>query len=104
LVEIAASQGYQLTVPDLETLRHGTQEQAQLIPIGFGFGTNETSIRQKQPKAIVSFLNPIGINSDEFGDDELSEQELELVAGGFLGPVPITISLFPNWPPRRPSC
>jgi hypothetical protein len=31
------------------------------IPIGFGFGTNETSIRQKQPKAIVSFLNPIGI-------------------------------------------
>lgn len=52
LVEIAAHQGYQLTVADLEMLRHRIQEQAQL-------------------------------NSDEFGDDELSEQELELVAGGF---------------------
>jgi predicted ribosomally synthesized peptide with nif11-like leader len=51
LVEVAARQGYELTVADLETLRHWEQEQAQL-------------------------------NSDEFGDDELSEQELELVAGG----------------------
>jgi predicted ribosomally synthesized peptide with nif11-like leader len=57
LVEVAARQGYQLTVADLETLRHRTQQQAQL-------------------------------NSDEF-DDELSEQELELVAGGLLkSPVP----------------
>ncbi len=73
LVEVAARQGYELTVADLETLRYRVQEQAQL-------------------------------SADEFNGDELSEQELELVAGGFLGPVPITISLFPNWPPRRPSC
>ena len=52
LVEIAAHQGYELTVADIETLRRRTQQQAQL-------------------------------NSDEFDDDELSEQELELVAGGF---------------------
>ncbi len=51
LVEVAARQGYQLTVTDLETLRRRTQQQAQL-------------------------------NSNEFDDDELSEQELELVAGG----------------------
>lgn len=51
LVEIAARQGYQLTVADIETLRRRTQQQAQL-------------------------------HSDEF-DDELSEQELELVAGGW---------------------
>jgi len=50
-VEVAARQGYQLTVADLKTLRRRTQQQAQL-------------------------------NSDEFDDDELSEQELELVAGG----------------------
>ena len=57
LVEVAARQGYQLTVADLETLRRRTQQQAQL-------------------------------NSDEF-DDELSEQELELVAGGLrASPVP----------------
>jgi predicted ribosomally synthesized peptide with nif11-like leader len=55
LVEIAARQGYELTVADLETLLRRTQEQAQL-------------------------------NVDELGDDELSEQELELVAGG-LPPV-----------------
>ena len=51
LVEIAASQGYELTVADLEILHDYDQEQAQL-------------------------------NGDEFDDDELSEQELELVAGG----------------------
>jgi predicted ribosomally synthesized peptide with nif11-like leader len=51
-VEVAARQGYELTVADLETLRRRTQQQAQL-------------------------------NADEFDDDELSEQELELVAGGF---------------------
>ncbi len=50
-VEIAARQGYQLTVAHLETLRRQTQQQAQL-------------------------------HSDEFDEDELSEQELELVAGG----------------------
>jgi predicted ribosomally synthesized peptide with nif11-like leader len=55
LVEIAARQGYQLTVADLETLRRQTQQQAQL-------------------------------HSDEFDDDELSEQELELVAGGGHNP------------------
>ena len=53
-VKIAAGQGYQLTVADLETLRRRTQQQAQL-------------------------------HSDEFDDDELSEQELELVAGGMSG-------------------
>jgi predicted ribosomally synthesized peptide with nif11-like leader len=50
-VEIAARQGYQLTVADIEMLLDRTQQQAQL-------------------------------HSDEFDDDELSEQELELVAGG----------------------
>jgi predicted ribosomally synthesized peptide with nif11-like leader len=67
LVEIAASQGYQLTVPDLETLRHRTQELAQL-------------------------------NSDEFGNDELSEQELEVVAGGFYAHVNLKPLKFPpHW-------
>ncbi|MEQ9372427.1 MAG: Nif11-like leader peptide family RiPP precursor [Coleofasciculus chthonoplastes F3-SA18-01] len=51
LVEIAASQGYELTVADLERLHDYDQEQAEL-------------------------------NGDEFDDDELSEQDLELVAGG----------------------
>jgi predicted ribosomally synthesized peptide with nif11-like leader len=51
LVEIAAHQGYQLTVADIETLLRRNQQQAQP-------------------------------NADEFNDDELSEQELELVAGG----------------------
>jgi predicted ribosomally synthesized peptide with nif11-like leader len=51
LIEIAARQGYELTVADLEMLRRRTQQQAQL-------------------------------HSDKFEDDELSEQELELVAGG----------------------
>jgi predicted ribosomally synthesized peptide with nif11-like leader len=51
LVEVAARQGYQLTVADLETLHHRIQEQAQL-------------------------------NADDLDDDELSEEELELVAGG----------------------
>ncbi len=66
LVEIAARQGYQLTVADLETLRRRTQQQAQL-------------------------------RSEEFDDDELSEQELELVAGGKF-----KFSPCPNEPPRRP--
>jgi hypothetical protein len=51
LIEIAARQGYELTVADIEMLLRHNQEQAQL-------------------------------HSDEFDDDELSEQELELVAGG----------------------
>jgi predicted ribosomally synthesized peptide with nif11-like leader len=51
LVEIAAHQGYQLTVADIETLLHRTQEQTQL-------------------------------HLNEFDDDELSEQELEVVVGG----------------------
>jgi len=51
LVEIAAIQGYELTVADLERLHDYDQEQAQ-------------------------------VNSDDLGDDELNEQELELVAGG----------------------
>jgi predicted ribosomally synthesized peptide with nif11-like leader len=51
LVEIAASQGYELTVADLERLHDYDQEAGQS-------------------------------SSDELGDDELSEQELELVAGG----------------------
>jgi predicted ribosomally synthesized peptide with nif11-like leader len=62
LVEVAARQGYQLTVADLETLLCRTQQQAQL-------------------------------HSDKFEDDELSEQELELVAGGGSCPNPP--------PPRR---
>jgi predicted ribosomally synthesized peptide with nif11-like leader len=56
-VEIAARQGYQLTVVDIEMLLRQNQEQAQL-------------------------------HSDAYDDDELSEQELELVAGG--GPNPNT--------------
>jgi len=63
-VEVAARQGYQLTVADLKTLRRRTQQQAQL-------------------------------NADEFDDDELSEQELELVAGGGGGE---TLSGVPNIP------
>src|SRR4028119_1981427 len=66
LVEIAARQGHELTVADLEALRHRTQEQAQL-------------------------------HSDEFDDDELSEQELELVAGGKF-----KFSPCPNEPPKGP--
>ncbi|HEY9710685.1 MAG TPA: Nif11-like leader peptide family RiPP precursor [Oculatellaceae cyanobacterium] len=58
LVEVAARQGYQLTVADIETLLRRTQQQAQL-------------------------------NADEF-DDELSEQELELVAGGLNWKMPRT--------------
>ena len=53
LVEMAACQGYELTVADLETLHHRIQEQAQL-------------------------------NADDLDDDELSEEELELVTGGFF--------------------
>jgi len=51
LVEIAAIQGYELTVADLERLHRHDQEAGQS-------------------------------SSDELDDDELSEQELELVAGG----------------------
>jgi predicted ribosomally synthesized peptide with nif11-like leader len=70
-VEIAARQGYQLTVADIEMLLDRTQQQAQL-------------------------------HSDEFDDDELSEQELELVAGG--GPMPgITKSPGRCIGPSRPS-
>lgn len=54
LVEIAARQGYELTLADIETLLSRNQQQAQP-------------------------------NADVFDDDELSEQELELVAGGFSG-------------------
>jgi predicted ribosomally synthesized peptide with nif11-like leader len=61
LVEIAAHQGYELTIADIETLLRRNEEQAQL-------------------------------NCDEFDDDELSEQELELVAGGGPCPNPITKS------------
>ena len=53
LVEIAARQGYQLKVADLEALLYQNQEQAQH-------------------------------HSDEFDDDELSEQELEVVVGGSI--------------------
>jgi len=52
LVEIAIKHGYELAVADLETLRRRVQELAQLN------------------------------SSDKFDEDELSEQELELVAGG----------------------
>ena len=38
------------------------------------------------------------LHSDEF-DDELSEQELELVAGGIKNPIRV-----PIWRPGRPSC
>jgi predicted ribosomally synthesized peptide with nif11-like leader len=79
-VKIAARQGYELTVADIETLRRQTQQQAQF-------------------------------NSDEFDDDELSEQELELVAGGKPGKllefveIKVTTnhtdSHCPNWPPGR---
>ncbi len=68
LVEIAARQGYELTVADLETLRRRTQQQAQL-------------------------------DCDEFDDDELSEQELELVAGGKLY---TTTCPVPDEPPNIP--
>jgi predicted ribosomally synthesized peptide with nif11-like leader len=59
VVEIAARQGYQLTVADIEMLLRQNQQQAQP-------------------------------NTDEFNDDELSEQELELVAGGGFCPHTIT--------------
>jgi len=68
-VKIAARQGYELTVADIEMLRRRTQEQAQL-------------------------------NADEFDDDELSEHELELVAGGFFGSAPI--GPVPNWSRPKP--
>jgi predicted ribosomally synthesized peptide with nif11-like leader len=81
LVDIATRQEYKLTVADIETLRHRTQQQAQL-------------------------------NSEEF-DDELSEQELELVAGGAFSFSGSAVSKFfvpriPNpssskYPPVRPS-
>ena len=69
-VKIAAGQGYQLTVADLETLRRRTQQQAQL-------------------------------RSEEFDDDELSEQELELVTGGKFkfSPCP---NESPKGPPKGP--
>jgi predicted ribosomally synthesized peptide with nif11-like leader len=67
LVEVAARQGYELTVADIETLRRRTQEQAQL-------------------------------NVGELDDDELSEQELELVAGGRTD----GNGHCPNWPPGPP--
>jgi hypothetical protein len=35
-----------------------------VIPIGFGFGTNETKCIPGIAQTIVSFLYPIGINSD----------------------------------------
>jgi predicted ribosomally synthesized peptide with nif11-like leader len=81
LVEVAARQGYELTVADIEMLLHRTQQQAQF-------------------------------NSDEFDDDELSEQELELVAGGKPGKLlefveikvttnHVDLSRCPNWPPGR---
>ncbi len=66
LVKIAARQGYKLTVADIETLLHRTQQQTQL-------------------------------HSDEFDGDELSEQELELVAGGLRIPSPV-----PNKPGPKP--
>jgi len=75
LVEIAAIQGYELTVADLEMLHHYDQEQAEL-------------------------------NSDEVDDDELSEQELELVAGGrALGLVarPKRVPSGFNPPPKWPA-
>jgi predicted ribosomally synthesized peptide with nif11-like leader len=70
-VKIAAGQGYQLTVADLETLRRRTQQQAQL-------------------------------HSDEFDDDELSEQELELVAGGNFKFSPCPNGLPKGPPPKGP--
>jgi predicted ribosomally synthesized peptide with nif11-like leader len=43
------------------------------------------------------------LHSDEEDDDELSEQELELVAGGKpLGSLKFANSPCPNWPPGRP--
>ncbi len=65
LVEVAARQGYQLTVADLKTLLHRNQEQTQL-------------------------------HSDEFYDDELSDQELELVAGGLFTPNRIGMPRMPR--------
>jgi predicted ribosomally synthesized peptide with nif11-like leader len=78
LVEIAARQGHELTVADIEALRRRTQQQAQL-------------------------------NSDEFDDDELNEQELELVAGGisfnsiFSLNVQVQASHSPNKPKSKSS-
>ena len=77
LVEIAARQGHELTVADIETLRRRTQQQEQL-------------------------------NSDEFDGDELSEQELELVAGGapqvHVPDSPSLVSTPSSTPrPRRPN-
>jgi len=66
-VKIAARQGYELTLADLETLHRQTQQQAQL-------------------------------HSDEFDNDELSEQELELVAGGKSGATRCGWDK-PKWPP-----
>ena len=50
------------------------------------------------------------LNADEFDDDELSEQELELVAGGKplaaggnLSFPSIANGGCPNWPPGRPN-
>jgi hypothetical protein len=62
---------------------------------------------QKAQQAIDDLL--MAANSDEFDDDELSEQELELVAGGkpekrleFVEiKVKDTNSHCPNWPPGR---
>jgi hypothetical protein len=62
---------------------------------------------QKAQQAIDDLL--MAANSDEFDDDELSEQELELVAGGKPGKllefvetkVNDTNSHCPNWPPGR---
>ncbi|MBD0361327.1 MAG: Nif11-like leader peptide family natural product precursor [Coleofasciculus sp. C3-bin4] len=73
LVQIAARQGYQLAVADIETLLSRNQQQAQL-------------------------------NADKGDDDELSEQELELVAGG-LQITKLVISIKPvlrthGWPRR----
>jgi predicted ribosomally synthesized peptide with nif11-like leader len=63
LVEIAAHQGYELTVADIETLLSRNQQQAQP-------------------------------NADEFDDDELSEQQLELVAGGGISTLGIGMPIY----------
>jgi predicted ribosomally synthesized peptide with nif11-like leader len=49
----------------------------------------EMLLRQNQQQA--------QLHSDEFDDDELSEQELELVAGGIVRPSPV-----PNKPGPKP--
>jgi predicted ribosomally synthesized peptide with nif11-like leader len=69
LVEIAARQGYELTVADLEVLFSRNQQQAQP-------------------------------NTDEFDDGELSEQELQLVAGGFLRKA-MHLKLTKCWPCQK---